>query len=162
LFYFNLFMARIDNIKKVLRGKYLVSFLLLFLLFLGLNIYFNDLYVTYEILFNLSYGIPFIFLNLAIGTLIGLNINLFFFKYNESKNLNKKGSGLSSLGIFLGFLGGGCPGCIAGIFPAFLGLFGISAGLGILPFNGFEIQIFSVGLLFLSVFILSKDSVCKI
>jgi len=65
-------------------------------------------------------------------------------------------------GWFIGVLGGACPGCIVGLFPAVLGIFGgAAAGLDILPFNGLELQVGSAALLIMSVWFLSKPAVCR-
>ena len=82
-------------------------------------------------------------------------------KFKEYKQLNKKGSGLTTLGIFAGFLGGACPGCFVGLFPAVLGLFGVSASLSVLPLYGLELQAISAVLLIISAYYLSKNPVCK-
>jgi DMSO/TMAO reductase YedYZ heme-binding membrane subunit len=50
-----------------------------------------------------------------------------------------------------------------GLFPAVLGFFGgAAAGLGILPFNGLELQAGSLILLIIGAKLLSKPNVCKI
>ena len=155
---------RFSKIKKVtLQKPYIYFFLFFLFLFILLNILINKVYVTREVLFdNLVYGIPFILFNIIIAGLVALNINLVIIKYREFKMLNKKGSGLTSLGIFIGFVGGACPGCFVGLFPAFVGLFGVSASLSILPFYGIELQILSAILLSISVYLLTNPVVCKV
>ena len=69
---------------------------------------------------------------------------------------------IHALGIFAGVLGGACPGCFVGLFPAVLGLFGVTASLSVLPFYGLEIQAASIVLLIVAIFFLTKETVCKV
>ena len=62
----------------------------------------------------------------------------------------------------MGILGGACPSCFVGLFPAVIGLFGISASLSSLPLFGIEIQVVSAILLLLSLFFLTGNNVCTI
>lgn len=155
---------RAKKIKEViLTSPYFFYFVFIFILYIFLNIIINKLYITREVLFNnLKFGIPFILLNILIAGLIATNINLIIIKSKEFKLLNNNGKNLTFLGILGGFLGGACPGCFVGLFPAFLGLFGITASLSILPLYGFEIQIVSALLLILSIYLLTKNPVCEI
>ena len=149
--------------QAIFARPYSFYFILFFFLFIGLNIFINKVYVTGRILFtNLSIGIPFIIFNVLVASLVALNLNLIFIKYKDCKGLNKKGSGVVGLGVFAGLLGGACPGCFAGLFPVFLGLFGVSASLSILPFYGIEIQAVSAVLLMMGAYYISKDNVCDV
>ena len=96
-----------------------------------------------------------------IALLVGLVINLVIIKFKELKHVNKV-SGLAAVGLFGGLLGGACPSCFVGLFPAFLGLFGVTASLSSLPLFGLEIQIGSILLLLISVYFLTKNSVCEV
>ena len=58
-------------------------------------------------------------------------------------------------------MGGACSACFVGLFPAVLGLFGVTASLTDLPFKGVELQIGSIILLGISIVLLSKPSVCN-
>tara|TARA_Y100000310_G_scaffold163794_1_gene163585 strand:+ start:6018 stop:6494 length:477 start_codon:yes stop_codon:yes gene_type:complete len=158
-------MGRFEKIKKVTLTKpYFFYFLISAGLFIVLNIYINKLNVTGPMFLfsNPKLGLPILFFIILIAGLIALNINLIIFKFKEIKSLNKKGSGLTFFGVFGGFLGGACPSCFVGLFPAVLGLFGISVSLSILPFYGLEIQAVSAVLLIISVSYLTKETVCKI
>lgn len=155
---------RLEKIKKAIFVKpYIFYFLFSFFLFIGLNIFINKIYITGSILFNnLKLGIPFIALNVLVAFLIGVNISLMVMKFKELKMLKKKEGGLTFLAIFGAFLGGACPGCFVGLFPAFLGLFGISASLSILPLYGLELQMASAVILMISTYLLTNDVVCKV
>tara|TARA_Y100000034_G_C6761847_1_gene339368 strand:- start:121 stop:609 length:489 start_codon:yes stop_codon:yes gene_type:complete len=155
---------RINKIKKVILTKpYAYSFIIIVLAYLITNIVINQVYVTSSFLFNynLKIIIPFIILNLIIAILIGISVNLIWLKFKEYKSVNKE-HGLTFLGVFGGLMGGACPGCFVGLFPAFLGLFGITASLSTLPFLGLELQIGSVALLAGSIFLLTNEDICKI
>ncbi len=155
---------RLDKIKKAVSGRYLFYFLISAGLFFVLNVFVNKLNVTLPPMLsgNPKLGFSILFFIMLVTSLIALNINLMIFKFKEVRGLSKKGSGLTMLGVFGGFLGGACPGCVIGFFPVFLGLFGISATLAMLPFYGMEIQAVSAGLLIISAFYLTKDNVCKV
>ena len=119
--------------------------------------------ITIPTLFNnnLKIIIPFVVFTFLIALLVGLVINLVIIKFKELKHVNKV-SGLAAVGLFGGLLGGACPSCFVGLFPAFLGLFGVTASLSSLPLFGLEIQIGSILLLLISVYFLTKNSVCEV
>jgi len=121
------------------------------------------MYITAPLLFtyNLKIIIPFLFFSILVGLLVAMNLNLVILKFKELRQINKE-SGLTFLGIFGGLLGGACPSCFVGLFPAFIGLFGITASLSSLPFFGIEILIISAGFLLTSIFLFTRDNVCKI
>lgn len=147
-----------------IQKPYIFSFFGIFFLYNILNIFLNKLYITFpELLGTYLYASAFILLQLIIGFGIALAINL---SIKRIKDLNlatpKKHKGLISSAIAISLIASGCPGCIAGLFPAFLGLFGVSASLGILPLYGLELQIISILLLAISIWYLTKPIVCKI
>ena len=94
---------------------------------------------------------------------MGINISLLVYRLKEF-GADKKSSMTSSMGVFAAALANGCPGCFAGLFPFVLSIFGVSATLSILPFNGIELQVLSATLLGTSIFFLSGKSnfVCEI
>ncbi|MAG02823.1 hypothetical protein CMI42_05790 [Candidatus Pacearchaeota archaeon] len=155
---------QIKNVRRALSGKYLLYFIFVFLFYFIFTIWINELYVTYDILFvNPSLGISLIFLLFIVSLLVGLNVNLLILKIGELQVVNKSIGVLGVIGICLGIIGGGCPGCIAGVFPFLVGLFGGTAvSLSVLPFNGLEIQLVSIVLLLISIYYLSRPSVCKV
>ena len=157
---------RIRKIKQaIFERPYVFYFIVIFLLYIIINIFINQLYVTgFDVLFEFrkSFLIPFFLLNIFIALLVPLTINLSIIKFKELRNINSAGSGAGFLGLFGGFLGGACPGCFAGLFPVFLGLFGVTASLSILPFYGLEILAASIVLLIISVWFLTNEMTCKI
>lgn len=158
---------RIQVVKNaLLKRPYIFYFIIIFLVYVGLNIFINESLDTFSILssFNKNFLVPFLIFNfLFIPFLIGLNINLAIMKFKEVSQMASKGaSGFGFVGIFGGVLGGACPGCFAGLFPALLGLFGITVTLSIFPLNGLEISIASVILLIVGTVLLSRETVCLI
>ena len=158
---------RLERIKNAFKKPYIFSFIFIFLAYIGLNVYVNELHVYTDVLTSYAkwFVVPFLFFNfLLIPGLTALTINLAVLRFKEAGGFGKGagGAGMSSAGIFGGILGGACPGCFAGLFPAFLGLFGVTATLGNLPLFGLEIQIGAAILLTVAIFLLTQDVVCKI
>jgi hypothetical protein len=161
---------RKQTLKEVIFKKpYVYYFFGIFIGYFLLNAWINQLHVTgLGILdYRTSYLVPFLFFLFVVPGLVALNINLVIHKFGELKVMSKKGQlGTGSVGIFgitAGLIGGACPGCLVGLFPALLGLFGIAGtSLSVLPFNGLEIQAASVGLLLVGGYYLTKPVVCNI
>ena len=157
-------LNRLKKLKKVIfRRPYVFSFILIVIGYLILNVGVNKVYITAPVLltYNLKIVIPYLFFTLLVAILVAVNLNLIVLKFKELKQLRKE-SGLTFIGVFGGVLGGACPSCFVGLFPAFLGLFGITASLSSLPLFGLEIQIGSAIFLIISLFYLTRDNVCKI
>ena len=156
---------RSERIKKAIFSRpYVFYFICIFIVYMVLNILLNQTYVTFNTFFSSyrpSFYIPFMILNLITAFLVPLNINLSILKFKDLSFNTKGEEGFSIVGVFGGLLGGACPGCFAGLFPAFVGLFGISATLGNLPFFGLEIQVLSIVLLIIGAVLLSRETVCK-
>jgi hypothetical protein len=156
---------RIVRIKEaILKWPYLGIFILVSVLFFSLNVYLNQ---SFEFIKNLSsfrlwFIIGFIFFSILVSILVALNVNLSIIRFKSLGNFGAKTGGIGLMGTFGGVLGGGCPACFAGFFPAFVGLFGITASLSIFPLKGLEIQMASATLLLISVMMLTKDPACKI
>ena len=155
---------RIKRIKKAITKKpYVFYFIGIFLLYIAINLIVNKLYVNLNVFTSLVlwFRIPFLLFNfLIIPFLVALTINLSILRFKEAGF--GKHTSASGLGVFAGVLGGACPGCFVGLFPALLGLFGISASLSVLPLFGLEIQIFSAGFLIIAIHLLTKKIVCEI
>jgi hypothetical protein len=109
----------------------------------------------------LSYTIPFTALTLLLSVTFGIAAMLFVAKLRE---IRLKSAGLGFTGLLFGGLAAGCPGCYFGLFPILLSLFGISATLAILPFNGLELQILGIIAMCASIITLAKgtDVVCEL
>ena len=162
---------RKQTLKRVVFSKpYIYYFIAIFAGYFVLNGWVNQLQVTGLTIFTtyrLSYAIPFSVFLLIIPALVALNFNLVVCKFQDIKRMGKRGSlgvgGLGGFGVFAGLVGGACPGCLVGLFPAVVGIFGIvGTSLSVLPYNGLEIQAFSVLLLLIGGFYLTKPVVCEI
>lgn len=164
---------RVEIIKKSFSFPYSIIFSLIFISFILINIFLNKLHITLPtVISNVKiFGIFYIIFSVFVAFLVALNLNLVIMKIKQLKSMRKSkflnggggksGGSLTAGGIFAGLLGGACPACFVGLFPAFLGLFGISATPIVLPLWGLEIQAFSIILLIISVFLLTK-STCKV
>ena len=111
--------------------------------------------------YNYTY---FTFLTLALtSVLFGVYLSIVVYRFNLIKcaNKNKKsilGSFFGFLGFFAGAFGTGCPTCGSVVFA----LIGMPLALMYFPFKGMELRVLSVGILFISIYILSRSIIrCK-
>ncbi|MBI4159058.1 hypothetical protein HY500_02250 [Candidatus Woesearchaeota archaeon] len=148
-------------IKQVFKKPYLYYFILIFLIYLILNVIFSQFYITIQYIPKYLETIKWqelitsALLSLAIGFLVSLNSLLVYIKYKERKNVKKQGI-LATLGIMGGFATGVCSACVAGLFPLIFGLFGISFSFLSLPLKGIEIQILVILILLINLYFLKK------
>lgn len=162
------FKRKLEKVKEVtLKKPYSYYFMAIFFGYILLNLLINQVYVNLPTLTEYSnkFLIPFIiFTFLLVPGLVAVTVNLAIVKFKDLKQVKEakggKTGGFAALGIFAGVVGGACPGCFVGLFPALLGLFGLSASLSILPFYGLEIQLASSILLLVSIGYLTRDTVC--
>ena len=165
--------SEVNRIKKAILNKpYNFSFIIIFLIYIGINIVINKLYITFDVLNGLRiwFLIIFLFFNfIFVKFLVAITVNLVAIKIKELKQIRDaklggetSGGVLSLIGIFGGILAGACPGCFVGLFPAFLGVFGVAASLSKLPLFGIEIQIISSILFVISIKLLSRNVFCKV
>jgi len=159
---------RLERIKSILmQKKYFRIFLITTVAYLGVYYfiitYFLNSFSLFFTTYVKSYAYTAFTLNILVAVLMGVNISMFAYKLKEYAT-DKKSSMMSGVGIFSAALANGCPGCFAGLFPLVLSIFGVSATLSILPFNGLELQGLSAVLLGGSIFLLSGNAknVCKI
>lgn len=74
-------------------------------------------------------------------------------------NYNSTGSVSTTLGSLIGFASAGCASCGAGV----LALMGVTGGASVLPYNGLEVQAFSILILLASMeYVGRQDKICKI
>jgi MFS family permease len=155
-------------VKALFSRQYLKLFIPLSLLYLIMMYFVYDYMYQGEVLhfyetFSLWYAVSFSILTIVISILFGALLTLIVMKFREVK---KKSLGVGTLGIFIGSLTAGCPGCVFGLFPLFAGIFGFGAGttIAIMPLNGIELQLLTILLFVLSILFLSKevDLTCKV
>ena len=153
-----------QKIIKNLSWKNLGFFFLWVISFSAINFYFNEMwtlglgFMHYE---N-SIKIPYVFFGIMNALLIWLSINLLIDKMKELKSLNPWAWLLSMVWTFFALLTWACPGCIAGIFPVFVWLFGSTVSMYSLPFHWVELQVLSFAFLIIWIYFLSRDMTCKI
>jgi len=159
---------RYNKIKHILKQrKYFLIFLITAIIYFGayylIITYFLESFSLLFTTYVKSYAYPAFGLNILVALLLGVNISLLVYRLKEY-TANKKSSAMSGIGIFAAALANGCPGCFAGLFPLVLSIFGISATLSVLPFNGLELQALSAVLLGASIFFLTGETknVCPI
>ena len=149
--------------KKIFRKSYIFWLvgILIFLVYLLLNIFISGFYNTIPLILAyattvnwLKLGIS-LFLTLAIGALIAFNSVLIYIKYKERRKC-KKEVALSSAGAIGGLVAGICPLCVTGLVPLILGIFGVGFSFASLPFQGIEVQVLVVIVLFVSLINLSR------
>ena len=159
---------RFNTINNILKQrKYFLIFLVSAIIYLGfyyfIITYFLDSFSLFFKTYVKSYAYPAFILNIIVALLLGINISILVYRLKEFV-ADKKSSMASGFGIFAAALANGCPGCFVGLFPLVLSVFGISATLSILPFNGLELQALSAALLGTSIFFLAGNNknVCEI
>src|SRR3989338_6355481 len=150
-----------EALKEVYSSKkyFFISFVVALAFFL-----FNALINNYSILFsNFSF---LLFFSLLKGTIFTMTAYSFILHIIISflvsivaamtiflvKRQVKGTLGMSSSGILASFIAPGCPSCAAGI----LSMLGVGGFLAILPFKGYELWFFGVGLLGVSTVSLSN------
>src|SRR3989338_4602547 len=109
-------VQRLNKFKHAsIRKPYVYTFIAIFVGYLAVNIFLNQLYITGpESLSNPIFAIPFVSFNLIVAALVALNINLIIIKFKDLKSVHQ-GSTFALLGTFAGVMGGACPGCFVGV-----------------------------------------------
>ena len=147
--------------KILLKKPYVYFVILIFLVYLSLDIILNGFYNTISLILVYAETVNWfklgisLFLTLAIGFLIAFNSVLIYVKYKERKKCKKEFT-LSSVGAIGGLVAGVCPLCVTGLIPLILSLAGVSFSLASLPFQGIEVQVLVVIILLVSLINLSR------
>ena len=157
---------RIQKLKALLKQKsYFRIFLLSFILYLLLSTYliyyfFNGFYSFFNYYIRYYPWLNVLF-TLILAFLFGINLALIIFRFREVKSYNNE----SGTGIFtsiISLFSAGCPVCSFSIISFLIPAIGTTFSLAILPFKGLEIQLLGIVILLISIFILTKENVCKI
>src|SRR3989344_5072352 len=148
---------RLKKIKDLLKQKsYFKIFLMTFIFYLILSGYliyyfFNGFYLFFN--YSIKY---YPWLNILFTLILAL-----LFGIKEVRKYNNE----SGTGIFtsvLSLFSAGCPVCSFTILSFLIPGISVTFSLAILPFKGLEIQLLGILLLIISIFILTKENVCKI
>lgn len=150
------------------RKKYLAIFAVVAVIVFGILYYLtvlsiaNNSILIYAIMSGTSFTIASLFLSAVTALLLGVHISLMVFRHDIIKKISLPDKATSFGGTATGLVAAGCPTCGAPV----LGLLGYPLGLFALPFGGLELKILSIALLFLAVYLISKNIkktlVCKI
>ena len=154
-------------IKKIFEKPYVYFLILIFLIYLILNIIISQFYITVQYIPRYLETIKWTELilsgifSLTIGLLISINAVILYIKFKERKEV-KKQTILVGLGAVGGLATGICSACVAGLFPLVLGLLGISFSFLSLPFKGLEVQVLVILVLVINLYFLNKNNkICK-
>lgn len=149
--------------KRIFKKPYLYFTIGIFLLYLLMNFLISGFYDTIPLIIAYANSVNWlklgfsIILSLIIGILVAINGVYVYMKYKERKEC-AGGATAAGAGTIGGLITGFCPLCITGLFPLIFGLFGVSFSLASLPFQGIEIQLAVIVLLFVSLKMLNKSS----
>ena len=141
--------------KKILQKPYIYFTIIIFLIYTILNFYISGFNSTFQLILKYASTVNWleiiisITFSLIIGILIAFNSVLLYIKYQGMRKC-KSQTVLAGLGAIGGLATGFCPLCVTGLFPLILGLLGITFSFASLPFNGLEIQLLVIIILFIS------------
>ncbi|WP_435077767.1 hypothetical protein [Halococcus sp. AFM35] len=102
-----------------------------------------------------NYGVLQGILLVVTAVLIGVNVAMVVYHLREHALSAAQGT-TSVAGVLLGTLGAGCAACGSAVLAGVLSLFGVTASLTVLPFEGLEFAALSLLALVLSVFWLAR------
>jgi len=148
--------------NQIFKKPYIYWILLIFVIYLALNIVFSGFYTTIKLIIVyantvdwLKLGIS-IILTLVIGILVAVNAVTAYTKYKERKKC-KEGVTAAGVGTIGGLIVGVCPLCVTGLFPLIFSALGVGFSFASLPLGGIEIQAIVVIILFVSLWMLGRN-----
>ena len=95
------------------------------------------------------------FLALVIGALVALTSVTAYLRYQERKRC-QEGTVLAGIGAVGGLVTGFCPICTVSVVGLLFSSLGIGFSLGSLPFQGIEVQLLTIVLLSVSLWLLER------
>lgn len=137
--------------------------LVVFLIYLAVAFVISGFYNTIPLVIKYASSVNWVELGLSIlfsliiGALVAINAVAVYSAYRQRRACKEAGT-VATLGTVGGLVAGICPLCVTGLFPLVLGLFGISFSFATLPLKGLEIQILSILLLSLSLWMMTWRS----
>ena len=133
----------------------------IFVIYLLLNVYVSQFYITIKYLPYYLQTIhwdelffSFLF-SITIAALISVNSVYAYIKHKERKAVKKEGV-MTCVATVGGFATGICSACITGIIPLIFSALGITVSYLALPFKGLEIQVAIIMLLGTSLYFLQR------
>lgn len=94
-------------------------------------------------------------MTIIISALFSINVSLAVYYFRKRVFLEKV-SGVSFIGLIIGFLGIGCASCSSVILASIFGLSAATAFISFLPFRGVEFGLISIAILSYSIYLLLK------
>lgn len=156
---------KIKKLLNTIKTKY-IQFILFFAGYIILTSLVNKTHIILPSLITSYakwYAISFVLINLIIiPTLVSLTLIMSIEKIRDIGYISAKKGIAPFFATFATLVGGACPGCFVGLFPALVGIFGSTLTLASLPLYGLEIQIASGVILIISLRYLTRNTVCKI
>lgn len=101
---------------------------------------------------NAFYMWTYIVTTIATIVLFGVNVALAVYLFRRTKRLTAKDQSGTIAGGVVGAFAAACPVCGAFL----LSLIGVTGGLAALPFNGLELKVASLGLIIISLWLISR------
>ncbi len=147
--------------KRLIQKPHIYWTIIIFSLYLALNVYLSDFYETAKYLgiyadqihwWKLILGIIF---TLAISALVAINSVYGYIRYKERQAIEKS-EVVTCIGALGGLATGICSSCVVTVFPLVFGLFGITFSWASLPFQGLEIQALIIILLSIGLWWMKK------
>ncbi|MBX4196912.1 hypothetical protein KW805_04975 [Candidatus Pacearchaeota archaeon] len=147
--------------KILFRKPYLFSTILIFFAYLILVVLFSGFYNTIPLIIANAQSVFWsklivsLILSLIIGLLVSSNAVLLYIKYKQRRQCKEAGT-VATIGTLGGLAAGVCPLCVTGLLPLILGLLGVSFSFASLPFHGIEVQVGSIVILVISLWMLNR------
>ncbi|MBI2668647.1 hypothetical protein HYX14_02280 [Candidatus Woesearchaeota archaeon] len=138
--------------KQIIQKPYWYWLLGIFIIYIGLNVYISEFYITAQYLSTYANQIHWgklilgMVFTVVIGALVSVNMVSGYIRWKERQQIKKSGA-LACAGTIGGLATGVCSSCVTSVFPLVLGLFGVSFSWVSLPFQGLEVQVLMIGLL---------------
>lgn len=149
--------------RRIFQKPYIYALIVVSLLYLALNVYASKFYLTlfylpiyFKTINWLEFAISLIF-SIVISILVAANAISIYLRYQE-RQMIKKSAVTSCLATVGGLATGICPVCATSFFPLLLGTMGVTFSWAMLPFKGFEVQLFIIIALSLSIYYLNKNT----
>lgn len=147
--------------KEIFHYPYVYWLIAIFLLYFGFNVYISEFYIIIQYLpiylstVNWSKLIFEFTLSLVIAALVAVNMVYGYIRYTERQQIKNSGV-LACAGAVGGLATGVCSSCVVSVFPLIMGFFGVTFSWAFLPFGGIEVQILTLLLLGVSLWLMKK------